>query len=113
MTTKDYGIPIGYSCDGCEQDGAISSTHSWGCYEHGIHRQIPVFAVIPKGERPTTHDPDDETVLFGGNLRCGRHRAGQLTSGHWLCCDDMGSALRFVEVETIADAVLWVAEGKR
>ncbi len=104
-------------CPACDCNVGLA-----GCYEHNIGAQLEVFAIIPEGERPTTHEPEDDDVLLaveGGRLRIclswDRGPTGDGFSayvyavdlGRWAIIGGSHSGLGF---GNIGDAVLHVAE---
>lgn len=125
---RDYSKPIRDECRNC---GAPSKEMRAGAPVWCVSPTcgagfIPVFAEIPEGQRPPTNEPgnDDVTVwpvdierggIAGRRLDVamgpsGRDFIAGVAAG-WCeppCADDWPP-----QVRTLADAVRWVAEGKR
>jgi len=74
-------------------------------------RCIPVFERIPEGERPEAAEPDDETVCIAGRsiyseaVGCFASRPRAWSPKRF------GHARVMRRIPSLADAVLWVAEG--
>lgn len=123
MSGVDYGKPRERMCPKCDQPWFVVETCTCGA------RTIPVFAVIPEGERPTTHEPrgNDAVVIVdpdSGSSRmcrssvrgrlgtgCFAKRYGFLLGDDWLASESRNGL--GPKCSSLADAVLWVVEGKR
>jgi len=60
----DHGKPIGWWCNTCQHMFGPTSMHALGAGGNNI----PVFAVIPEGERPSTHEPRKDDVCTSLNI---------------------------------------------
>jgi hypothetical protein len=126
---RDYDKPVGWWCnaDGKRVDDLVVAG--------GLTcpRCIPVYAVIPEGQRPEAEEPDADTVLrcvdhdvgahtltrlclvrdnvdgdgFGGERRSTTNLYGAPCGWHLFSGGAVGSSSTLIEGE----AVLWVAEG--
>lgn len=121
VEVRDYGVPVGFSCAGHARVYANGAEHAVGCpADHGAAggRLLPVFAIIPEGERPPTHGPRaDDVVGHDAGLDAG-YGVGPLTWANHGPTERWASR-RFKFTghvfegghTTEASAVLWVAEG--
>ena len=112
MTTTDYGKQVGCWCPVCRMDTTRTDVRS-DCGR--AHRWIPVYAVIPPGERPPADEPDEDTVCRVGGApgaAVGRRWTGLATEpcAAWVCTR---AAVPASVGHSLADAGLWVAEGSK
>jgi hypothetical protein len=129
----DFDKPLGWWCTGCQQriarlDGRPAPLVPQHCNQTmRTEVCIPVFAVIPEGERPETEEPDEGTVCLndwsdmapkwdrGLEVTLGRFKPrteGQrFANGYetgWTLCSLFRTPPD--RDRSLADAVLWVAE---
>ena len=100
----DYSKPIGWWCDRCDPPHAVGA-----CKDDCMGHLIPVYAVIPEGERPKGEtraemEASAEVVVFAGGFT--GQPVFQKTDRRRLA--PMSDTTFFSE----ADAVLWVVEGR-
>lgn len=130
---RDYGKPVGWWCPGCKQEVLRLRAHPSPLVAQFCHTScvpedcLPIYAEIPEGMRPEAEEPDDDTVcarVLGGDGGAthqdfvlgadadmeGRHATNW--ARHWQCWDVADVLWPCGKVNTMAEAVLWIAEGR-
>jgi hypothetical protein len=100
-------MKIGWGCLYSREVYASGVDHAQNCGAvHCGNSLIPVYAIIPEGERPTTNEPAGETVV--------QDVLGNNCDGYEWCfrrADSKGA--RADPTREGATAVLWAVEGRR
>lgn len=127
MTQRDFSKPVRWWCPRCGLtkndwgysaqlcDGHDGTLHIDGAKIHQWTPCIPVFAEIPEGDRPATHEPDDDTVTISRPFAPFDRGDADL----WFSLGPLGPVEGNTRVAmargdgTLGVAVLWVAEGRR
>lgn len=54
----DYSRPVDFYCPACGHNAG-----QWGCYEHHINKQVPVYAALPVPESTTWGETGGDDAL--------------------------------------------------